>query len=246
MKNRSMLSLFVFALSLISILSILYESNAREHFQSTIQTASVSAPLFMIPTDSKSLALTFDLDSGSNDVSSLLTILDSNQAKATFFVTGNWLDSHQEDLLQIVQSGHEIGNHTESHPDMTLLKEKEQSDQINSLHNSILNLTGITMRIFRPPYGAYDYSVIQTARKLDYTTINWTIDSKDWKGYEPDEIVENIMQNKNLKNGAVLLFHASELYTDQALQLLIPRLKEQGYEFFTVSELLNEKGVKPH
>ena len=229
MKKHSSLFLCIFSLCLISALSILYWSNVKEKLIASSSIASASTPLSSVPSAGKMLALTFDLDSESDDISGLLDALDSQQVKATFFITGKWLDANQEALVSIVEHGHELGNHTEGHLDMTSLDEKEQTEQIIRLHNKVLELTGISMTLFRPPFGSYDYSVIRTARQNNYLAVNWSIDSEDWKEYGAADIVTAVSEHPDLANGSIVRFQTQDAILQTALEDLVPVLKNEGY-----------------
>lgn len=239
MRKHGGIALFLFTLSLMSALSVLYWSNVKERLAATGGLAAGAGPVFCSPADTPCLALTFDLDSRSDDVSGLLTALEKNQTKATFFITGNWLEAHAQDAKDMIAAGHELGNHTQSHPDMTSLNEKDQTHELWTLHEEIYRLTGTSMQLFRPPYGSYDNSVIQNARKNGYITVNWNVDSQDWKDYSVNEITDTICQNENLQNGSIILLHGGTRFTCEALDPVISRLKEDGYRFSTVSQLIN-------
>lgn len=239
MKKHSGLILCIFTVCLVSALSFLYWSNVKERLIAASGISAVSAPLSSVSITSRTLALTFDVDSDSGDITELLAALDANQTKATFFITGKWLDANPDLVKAIAENGHELGNHTEDHIDMTTLTEKEQVNQIVFLHHKVLDLTGISMTLFRPPFGACDYSVIQTAHRNDYLAITWSLDSHDWKDYSAHDIVTTITNSGNLGSGAILLFHASGSNTVEALKELIPLLRGKDYSFASVSELIS-------
>ncbi|MGI6010188.1 MAG: polysaccharide deacetylase family protein [Ruminococcus sp.] len=241
MKKYSGIALFLFTLGLMSALSLLYWSNEKERLAAAGGIAAGSNPVFCAPADTPSLALTFDLDTGDDNVPALLETLKKHQTSATFFITGKWLETHTQEAERIIAEGHELGNHTQNHPDMTSLNEKDQTQELMVLHNEIYRLSGTAMRLFRPPYGSFDNSVIQNARKNGYTAVNWNIDSQDWKDYSADDIVTAVCQNENLQNGSIILFHGGTRYTSEALGTVIARLKESGYQFATVSQLINSQ-----
>ncbi|MGI6007022.1 MAG: polysaccharide deacetylase family protein [Ruminococcus sp.] len=241
MKQYSGIALFLFTLGLMSALSVLYWSNVKEKLIAAGGLSTGSQPVFCSPSNIPGLALTFDLDGQTDDVTDLLSSLKNHQVKATFFVTGEWLKSHTQDVKKIAAAGHELGNHTEHHPDMTLLNEKDQTEELMSVHNEVSRLSGISMQLFRPPYGSYDNSVIQNARKNGYLTVTWNVDSQDWKDYGTNDVISAVCENENLQNGSIILFHGGARYTSDALDTIIPQLKEKGYRFSTVSQLLSEE-----
>ena len=148
MKRYGGIALFFFTLLLMSVLSILQGTNAREKLALAGSLPSGSAPVNCAPADVPCLALTFDLDPGADNVPTLLSILKEHHVKATFFVTGQWLSSHQSEAKAIADGGHELGNHTENHPDMTSLNEKAQTEELTLLHSEVLQLTGVSMTLF--------------------------------------------------------------------------------------------------
>ena len=106
------------------------------------------------------------------------------------------------------------------------------------VHNKVKELTGCEMDLFRPPYGDYDNTVILTAKKLGYYTIQWDVDSLDWKDYGADSIIRTVTEHKHLGNGSIILCHNGAKYTAQALDAMLTRLKDMGYEIVPVSELI--------
>jgi len=105
-------------------------------------------------------------------------------------------------------------------------------------HNRVKELTGIEMNLFRAPYGDYNNTLVGAARDCKYYTIQWDIDSEDWKDYGVDSILESTVENKHLGNGSIILVHNGAKYTPEALELVINGLQDQGYEIVPVSELI--------
>lgn len=158
--------------------------------------------------------------------------------KATFFMTGQWVRSYPEDVKAIQAGGHDLGNHSENHKNMTELSAGEQTEELMSVHNKVEELTGMKMELFRPPYGAYDDEVILGARENGYYAIQWSVDSLDWKDYGADAITETVCKHKNLENGAIILCHSGAKYTVKALDAMLTKLQAQGYELVPVSRLI--------
>ncbi len=198
-------------------------------------------PIYCVDTKKKEIALTFDVAWGKEDLVDILSILEKAGVKATFFVTGEWVRKYPEDAKRLCEKGHELGNHGDNHKYMTRLSMGEQKKEILDLHEKVKDLTGVSMKLFRPPYGDYDASVILTARKCGYEAIQWSVDSLDWKDYGVLDIVSRTVEHKNLENGAILLLHTGTLYTRDALELLIDSLKQKGYRLVLVSELIYKK-----
>ena len=195
-------------------------------------------PIYCVDTPEKKLALTFDAAWGNEDTVKIIDILERNNVKVTFFATGGWVEKYPEDVKAIVNAGHVIGNHSENHKYMTKLSETQQKEEIMKVHEKVKKLTGYDMCVFRPPYGDYNDSVIRSADACGYYTIQWSVDSLDWKDYGVDSIIEKVTKHKALENGAIILMHNGAKYTADALESVIIELKKQGYSFVTVPELI--------
>lgn len=131
-----------------------------------------------------------------------------------------------------------MGNHSENHKNMSQLPDEEKTQELMSVHNKVKELTGVDMQLFRPPYGDYDDKVVLNAWENGYYAIQWDVDSLDWKDYGVDNIINTVLNHKNLGNGSIILCHNGAKYTAEALESLITGLKEKGYEIVPVSELI--------
>ena len=201
-------------------------------------------PIYCVKTDKKQIALTFDGAWGNEDTSTLLDILERQNVTATFFFTGGWISKYPDDVKTILSKGHEIGNHSENHKQMSTLSKEECKSEIQIVHDKVKELTGLEMTVFRPPFGDYDDIVIEAANELGYHVIQWDVDSLDWKDYGCDSIIHTVTNHKHLGNGSIILMHNGAKYTKDALEEMIICLKEQGYEFVKVSELIYTENYK--
>lgn len=198
-------------------------------------------PIYSVETPEKKIALTFDAAWGNDDTRRILDILDEQDVKVTFFMTGEWVSKYPEDVKAIQEAGHDLGNHSENHKNMSQLAEEEKTEELMSVHKKVKELTGVEMNLFRAPYGDYDDEVILNAEANGYYTIQWNVDSLDWKDYGVKSIVQTVLENKDLKNGSIILCHNGARYTADALEELITGLKGKGYKFVPVSQLIYEK-----
>lgn len=198
-------------------------------------------PIYCIQTDKPFLSLTFDAAWGVEDLPTILDILARYDVRATFFVTGDWVDQYPDAVQQLVAAGHDIGNHGNTHAKMSGLTPSQMEAEIMNLHEKVKALTDLSMDLFRPPYGDYNDMVIQTATNCNYYSIQWDVDSLDWKDYGIESIVRTVCQHKHLGNGSIILLHNGATYTAQALEQVIQELITQGYEFVPVSELIYRK-----
>ena len=148
------------------------------------------------------------------------------------------MDDNPDCVKELVKRGHDLGNHSEHHYDMTTISQVQKDSELQSVHDKVKKLTGYEMYLFRPPYGAYDNDVIKTAYALHYYPIQWSVDSLDWKNYGADAIVSRILDSEHLGNGSIILMHNGAKYTKDALETVISTLQSKGYEFVTLSELV--------
>lgn len=134
-------------------------------------------PIYCVKTDQKQIALTFDGAWGNEDTATLLDILERQGVSATFFFTGGWISKYPEDVKTILSKGHEVGNHSENHKQMSKLSKEQCKEEIQIVHDKVKELTGLEMTVFRPPFGDYDDTVIQAANELGYHVIQWDVDT---------------------------------------------------------------------
>ena len=196
-------------------------------------------PIYSVETDENKVALSFDAAWGNDDTQRILDILEKHNVKVTFFMTGEWVRKYPEDVKKIAAAGHDLGNHSENHKQMTKLTKEQCKEEIMKAHNRVKELTGIEMELFRPPYGDYNNMVVGVARECGYYTIQWDVDSLDWKDYGVDSIVKKCTEHKNLRKGSIILLHNGAKYTPDALERIILGLKEKGFELVPISQLIH-------
>lgn len=195
-------------------------------------------PIYSVETAEKKVALSFDAAWGDEDTQTILDTLAKYNVHATFFMTGGWVESFPEAVKKIQAAGHDLGNHSENHKNMSQLSDTQCNEELMKAHNKVKELTGVEMNLFRPPYGDYDNHVIANATDCGYYTIQWSVDSLDWKDYGVESIIKTVTQHKNLGNGAIILMHNGAKYTNEALPTVIEKLQEEGYELVPISELI--------
>lgn len=188
----------------------------------------------------RKIALTYDAGGDSPLGEAVLDGLKRQDVKATFFLTGKWVEQFPALARRIAGDGHEIGNHTFSHPDLTPLPAAEILRQIIACDTMISRVIGQpASRLFRPPFGAYDARVLQTIGDAGFErTIYWSLDTLDWKQLSATEILNRIVSK--VQNGSIVLMHLAGANTANATEQAIPQLKRQGYKLVTVTELLRE------
>ena len=195
-------------------------------------------PIYCVQTEAPKVSLSFDAAWGNEDTNDLLSILAKHNVKTTFFMTGGWVESYPEDVKAISDAGHDLGNHSENHKQMSQLSAEECKDEIQKVHDKVKELTGKDMFLFRPPYGNYNDTLIEAANGLGYHVIQWDVDSLDWKDYGADAIVSKVVDHPHLGNGSIILMHNGATYTKDALEQVITGLTDKGYEIVPISELI--------
>lgn len=193
-------------------------------------------PIYNVDTTNKKIAITFDCAWSGDDIPQIIDILKKYNAKATFFPVGEWMEKYTNNIKALNKAGHEIGNHSDSHADLTTVSENKIKNEIINANTKIEKLIGKKNTLFRPPYGAYNDKVIKSAKGLGQYVIQWDVDSLDWKDLGVDSMVNRVTEKT--KNGSIILLHNDTKYTVQALPVILERLKVQGFEFVTVSELI--------
>ena len=149
---------------------------------------------------------------------------------------GYWVDKYPERVQQIYEAGHEIGNHSTTHPHMSELSDSQIIQELNGVADKIEKLTGKRPDLFRPPYGDYDDSVVTVSRAQGYECVQWDCDSLDWKNLGVEPMIKQVTQN--VKDGSIILFHNNSQYITQALPTILDTLLAEGYEIVPVSELI--------
>jgi peptidoglycan/xylan/chitin deacetylase (PgdA/CDA1 family) len=204
-----------------------------------------SAPLLVQRgrVDKPWLALTLDAGADAAPVPAMLKTLREHNVKITFFLTGKWIKENPDLARQIVADGHEIANHTFTHPDMRHLSDAAISKELADTEALLAETTGASSRpFFRPPFGAYDERVLRLAVGAGYLPIYWTLDSLDSVGEPktPDFLFERITAKltPDKLRGAIILAHCGSLPTADALPRILDRFAEMGLKVKKVSEVL--------
>ncbi|MEJ6527702.1 LysM peptidoglycan-binding domain-containing protein [Exiguobacterium sp. USCH10] len=208
--------------------------------QSISVSAAASKFVTSVNTTSKVVALTFDDGADGANTNKILDILAKNNVKATFFLTGSGANNHPQYIKNIAAKGHQLGNHSYTHPDFTKLTATQMKPELDRTEALIKSLTGKTTKpIFRAPFGAVNSTVLNGVGAAGYGyTIQWNIDTIDWKGLTASQI--NTKVQTNINPGSIVLMHtgAGAPGTPLALPTMISQLKAKGYQFVTVSQLL--------
>lgn len=193
-------------------------------------------PIYGVDRADNKIAVTFDCAWGNSNTDLLLSLLKDADVKATFFVTGEFCDKYPEDVKKMYDAGHEIGNHSDKHPHVEGININKLVEDTRECSRKIKMITGEEPKIYRAPYGEYDNNVITTIEGMGLKIIQWSVDSIDWNEPDPDTIIKRIMEGT--VSGSILLFHNDLENTAQALPEILTGLRQKGFSFSKVSELI--------
>lgn len=199
-------------------------------------------PVYCVQTDKKQVAISFDAAWGADKTQAIMDILKEYNANATFFLVGFWTDKYPELVKKIDEQGFEIGTHSKTHPDMTKLSREAIKQELVSSIELIENITNKKVELFRPPYGAYNNTLIDISEECGVIPIQWDVDSLDWKGISAQQITERIINN--VKNGSIILCHNNSDHIVDALPMVLDRLVKKGYKITSVGELVYKQNYE--
>lgn len=206
------------------------------------QTAEVAArkrelPVYSVERQDQAVAISFDASWGGDKTMKLLDILDEYGVKTTFFLVDIWVNSYPDLVREIAARGHEIGNHSTTHPHMSQLSAEQIITELDTQAAHVEALTGTRPTLFRPPYGDYNDLLVLTARGAGYEVIQWSVDSQDWKNRGAQDVVNRA---KKAQAGDIVLFHNDADFTVDALPEILGDYQARGLTIVPVSQLLLE------
>jgi len=195
-----------------------------------------SLPIYSVETDEKKIAISFDCAWGVEFTDELLSAMEKNGVRCTFFAVQFWVEKHPDFVKKIVDAGHEMGTHSRTHPYMSTLTKAQIQDELTTSSQAIEKLTGQKVTLFRPPYGDYNNTLVDTCKEMGLYPIQWDVDSLDWKNLSATEIAMRVINGA--KEGSIILCHNNGLHTAEALPLIFSTLKNRGFAFVPISELI--------
>jgi len=225
----------IYAAGSVLLVILIFLISGTPAFVSTAKT-NKKLPIYCVQRDDKCVSLTFDAAWGNEDTQRLIDILEKYNVKATFFVVGSWVDKYPESVKALSDAGHEVMTHSDDHAHFSKLSTAEIHANLNTGCDKIEAVTGIRPKLFRCPYGEYDDHVIEAVTNLGMKTIQWDVDSLDWKELSAAEILQRV--KSGVKPGSIVLFHNAAKHTPEALPSVIEYLLQNGYSIVPVSELL--------
>ncbi len=226
----------VFLALLLAMISTCVYCIRRGKESFTAGAAPRALPIYSVETAEKKVAISFDCAWGVDFTDKLLDIMAKNGVRCTFFAVEFWVEKYPEYAEKIVAAGHELGTHSRTHPYMSKLSKEEIKDELTTSAQAIERLTGQKVTLFRPPYGDYNNTLIETCKEMGLFPIQWDVDSLDWKNLSGTEIAMRIINGA--KNGSIILCHNNGLHTAEALPMIFSTLQNRGYEFVPIGELI--------
>lgn len=204
-------------------------------------TSSKSMPSVFISKglkNEKMISLTFDAGASAENTETILDVLKRNDLQTTIFLTGAWVEDYPELAKRMVSDGHEIANHSYSHPDFTGLSKSEILSELTQTMTSFEKILGQKgSPLFRPPFGAWNKKLLEAAGQLDIPfTVYWSIDTIDWQEPTAETIYYRVFSK--LTGNDIVLAHLNGKPTAAAMDLVIPELKKRGYQLVKISEML--------
>ena len=193
-------------------------------------------PIYCVDKNDKVVSISFDAAWGNEQTPILLDILKNKDVKATFFLVGFWAEKYPESVKQIADAGHDVGNHSDTHPHLPKLEKSKITAQIDDCNKKIELAGAPRPTLFRPPYGDYNNDVVEATNELGMHCIQWDVDSLDWKDPSADEMVERI--KSKIKPGSIILMHNGAKNTPEALPKIIDEIKAEGYQIVPISEII--------
>lgn len=193
-------------------------------------------PIYSVQTDEKKIAITFDAAWTNQDTQQLIEILKKHNAKATLFIVGDWAEKFPESVKAFHDAGHTIANHSDTHKAFSKCSREEIREEIVNCNKKLEAITGEKVTLLRAPSGDYTDQSLEVANGLEIFTIQWNIDSLDYRGLSVDEIVQRVLSP--IENGSIVLFHNGVENTAEALDKILTELSKQGYSFVSVNDLI--------
>ena len=233
--NREKINSYLISLGTVIILFIMAFMITKEE---TVQTSAATRelPIYSVNTEEKQVAFTMNCAWEADDIDSILDTLSKYKTHITFFIVGDFAQKYPEAVKKISDAGHEIGNHSDTHPHVNNLSLEKNIEQIQNCSKKIEQITGKKTTLYRGPYGEYNDTVIKAAKSQNHTAIQWNLDTLDYSGLTGEEMW-NRLENKLLP-GSIILSHSGTKHTADSLDMLFYNIQQKGYQIVTVSELI--------
>lgn len=206
---------------------------------STVFASKKQVPIYRVQTNAKKVAISFDAAWGADQTRNIMDVCDSYGIKATFFLVGFWCDKYPHLVAEISSRGFEIGTHSLTHPQMSKLSQDACRAELVESCKKISAVTGKPVTLFRPPFGDYNNTLLSTATSLGLYTIQWSVDSLDWKGLSALQIATRVQK---AEQGDVILCHNNSDHVVEALPYVFQALQAKGLTACPVGQLIHKEG----
>lgn len=235
--NKEKIYSYLITLSTIVILFIMASAIVNKENGIIATSASCKQlPIYNVDTEEKKVAFTMNCAWNADDIDSILDTLSKNNIHITFFMVGDFVDKYPEYVKKISEAGHEIANHSNTHPHVNQLNIDKNMEEIKLCSEKIEKITGNKTTLYRGPYGEYNDTVINAANELNHIVIQWNLDTLDYTGLTGEEMWKRL--DKKLANGSIILSHNGTKHTQDSLEFLIHNIQEKGFKIVTVSDLI--------
>lgn len=235
LKKKNLKYIFIIAITLVLLALNINGTSAQVYFG----IAPRLVPIYSVDTTEKKVAITFDSAWGADKTLKIIETLKEYDVNATFFLVGFWVEKYPDMVEALKESGIEIGTHSNTHADFAKLSADQMEKELTTSMDLISNITGSKPTLFRAPYGSYNNEVIKTASNLGLKTIQWDVDTLDWKGLSAVDICNRVLNN--VKEGSIILCHNNSDHILEALPLILERLKMKGYTVTSVGNLIYQE-----
>lgn len=232
-KSRT-IKIILFMLAVVVLLCVSVEGSASA--QVWFGRSGRKVPIYNVSTEEKQVAISFDAAWGADKTEEILQVLKEYNATATFFLVGFWVDKYPEMVKKIDEAGMEIGTHSNTHPDMAKISEQTVRQELETSISKITSLINKDIKVFRPPYGSYNNTLLTICEEMNLKAIQWDVDSLDWKGLTAGEVTNRVMQKT--KNGSIILMHNNADHVVDSARLTLDWLTKSGYKVTSVGELI--------
>lgn len=240
--NKRKIYSYLIALCTVIVLFLVASTVTMNQTIFTASTPSRKLPIYQVRTEKKQVAFTMNCAWNADDIDKILEVLDKTNTKITFFMVGDWVDKYPEQVKKIAEKGHEIGNHSDTHPHVNQLSLEANQQEIKKCNEKIEKLIGRKPSVYRGPYGEYNDIVITAAEEENMQTIQWSLDTLDYTGLTGEEMWKRL--EGKLTNGSIILSHNGTKHTADSLEMLLNNIKKQGYEIVKVSDLIYQNNSK--
>lgn len=193
-------------------------------------------PIYNVRTEENKVAISFDAAWGADKTNEIMSICKEYNVNATFFLVGFWIEEYPEITQKIAENGFEIGIHSNTHPDMSKLSKAQMKTELETNLSILKACTGKDAELFRPPFGAYNDTLINLCSEMDLYAIQWDVDSLDWKGLSASQLSGRVI--KGAKNGSIVLFHNNSDNIIAGLKMVLEHFKNNNIKAVSVGELI--------